>query len=47
MQVRTPRNEKKKEKYYFYKIVTFKYNLYTLFLFHSNGQAKLEEEEKK
>ena len=36
-QMKTPSNEKKKEKYYLYKIVTFKYNLYTLSLFHSNG----------
>jgi len=27
--MKTPSNGKKKEKYYLYKIVTFKYNLYT------------------
>ena len=36
-QMKTLSNGKKKEKYYLYKFVTFKYNLYTLSLFHSNG----------
>ena len=35
--MKTPSNGKKEEKYYLYKLVTFKYNLYTLSLFHSNG----------
>ena len=36
-QVKTPSGEKKKEKYYLYKIITFKYNLFALSIFYSNG----------
>ena len=34
---KTQVNGKKKEKYYLYKIATFKYNFNTHSLFHSNG----------